>query len=281
MEIGKHIAKYRKKKGLKQEELAKRIGISPQAVSKWENGGAPDAALLPDIARELGVSIDSLFGIDVPMKNWRTYALEEFQRLEPEKQVKEICDFLWKVQKGIDKETSGFAKGLEYVDDEKEEIYDPKRLAHTAKISDGGMILGNALKSFHYVLVMPEPLRGFKSVLMNSEEYRTLFQTLARPGRIDILIWFYEQEPNRLIAFEAIIKNAKLPKEVVKEALSDLCRLKLIQMLEMEDEGKVRAIYYGNRGGSLLSALYFLREALQESSSTLMNINSRSKPLLD
>ena len=40
--IGKQISAMRKQKGIKQDELAKAIGVSTQAVSKWENGGAPD-----------------------------------------------------------------------------------------------------------------------------------------------------------------------------------------------------------------------------------------------
>ena len=48
--IGKQIASLRKEKGIKQEELANFVGVSIQAVSKWENGGVPDTELLPKIA---------------------------------------------------------------------------------------------------------------------------------------------------------------------------------------------------------------------------------------
>ena len=44
---GEKIAILRKKKGMTQEELAKKMGVSSQAVSKWENGNAiPEVALL-------------------------------------------------------------------------------------------------------------------------------------------------------------------------------------------------------------------------------------------
>ncbi len=56
------LKSIRKAKGMKQEELADQVGVSPQAVSKWEQGGMPDAALLPAIADALGISIDALFG---------------------------------------------------------------------------------------------------------------------------------------------------------------------------------------------------------------------------
>ena len=62
MEAAFDLKSIRKEKGMKQEELAAIVGVSPQAVSKWEQGGMPDAALLPAIADALGVSIDALFG---------------------------------------------------------------------------------------------------------------------------------------------------------------------------------------------------------------------------
>ena len=58
--IGGNIAALRKEKGAKQEELANYVGVSAQAVSKWENGGVPDTFLLPKIADFFSVSIDSL-----------------------------------------------------------------------------------------------------------------------------------------------------------------------------------------------------------------------------
>lgn len=59
------ISELRKEKGLTQEELAGKLRITPQAVSKWERGGGmPDVTLFPDLARVLGVSIGKLFGED-------------------------------------------------------------------------------------------------------------------------------------------------------------------------------------------------------------------------
>ena len=61
MTIGKRIAHLRKEKGLTQEELAGHMGVSPQAVSKWENDQTcPDISALPKLAKLLGVSVDEL-----------------------------------------------------------------------------------------------------------------------------------------------------------------------------------------------------------------------------
>lgn len=74
--ICKNIAHYRKAKKMTQDELADRIGVSPQAVSKWENGvSCPDIAYLPEIAEVLGVDINSLFREEA--EEPETYLVEE------------------------------------------------------------------------------------------------------------------------------------------------------------------------------------------------------------
>ena len=64
MNIGNIIRSLRTEKGVKQEELASYLGVSYQAVSKWETGASvPDIALLPEIAVYFGITIDELFQI--------------------------------------------------------------------------------------------------------------------------------------------------------------------------------------------------------------------------
>lgn len=61
MTLGKRIAALRREKELKQDTLAEALGVSPQAVSKWENDQTcPDISLLPKLAELLGVSVDEL-----------------------------------------------------------------------------------------------------------------------------------------------------------------------------------------------------------------------------
>ena len=64
MSIGKNIAKYRKAKGITQEELGAKLGVTNQAVSKWESEvSMPDVMLLPKIAKALNITLDDLYGI--------------------------------------------------------------------------------------------------------------------------------------------------------------------------------------------------------------------------
>ena len=60
--LGENIRRFRKKMKMTQEELADKIGVSFQAVSKWENAqSAPDISLLPLLAEVFNCRIDDLF----------------------------------------------------------------------------------------------------------------------------------------------------------------------------------------------------------------------------
>ncbi|MBR4896606.1 MAG: helix-turn-helix transcriptional regulator, partial [Clostridia bacterium] len=65
MNIGENIFTLRRAKHWTQAELGEKLGVSDQAVSKWENGQtAPDVSLFPLLARLFEVSIDRLFGYE-------------------------------------------------------------------------------------------------------------------------------------------------------------------------------------------------------------------------
>ncbi len=82
IKLGEKIKTLRKQKNISQEVFANYLGVSFQAVSKWENGiTMPDVALIPAIASFFGVSTDELF---------------DFNLFETEKQVEAICHEAYK-----------------------------------------------------------------------------------------------------------------------------------------------------------------------------------------
>ena len=88
--LGKRIGALRREKGLKQDELAEKLGISPQAVSKWETDQTcPDISLLPTLAKILGVSVDELLS----GKQESAPAV----RMLPEAERKDIGDMMLRV----------------------------------------------------------------------------------------------------------------------------------------------------------------------------------------
>lgn len=63
IKLGEQLREFRHRDGTTQEDLAQALDVTPQAVSRWENGSCyPDMALIPSIANYFGVAIDELFG---------------------------------------------------------------------------------------------------------------------------------------------------------------------------------------------------------------------------
>ena len=68
--LGKRIAANRKRLGLTQDQLAEKLGITAQAVSKWENDlSCPDISILPKLADIFGISVSKLLGIEQNINN--------------------------------------------------------------------------------------------------------------------------------------------------------------------------------------------------------------------
>ena len=65
IKLGEKIKMLRKRDGRRQDDLANALGVTNQAVSRWEaNKGYPDMEMIPAIANYFHVSIDELFGYD-------------------------------------------------------------------------------------------------------------------------------------------------------------------------------------------------------------------------
>ena len=83
MEIGERVAALRKRQGLSQEALAERLGVSRQAVSRWETGTArPDAENLARLSQALGVTADALL-----RDGCGTDAAPDMVRRQPDRQI--------------------------------------------------------------------------------------------------------------------------------------------------------------------------------------------------
>ncbi|MBQ8278878.1 MAG: helix-turn-helix domain-containing protein [Roseburia sp.] len=88
--IGSKIRTLRKNKNMTQEELAEVLSVSPQAISKWENGqSTPDIELLPVIARYFGITMDEFFNYRLDALNYK----ERFIRFMVDNGVLKFGDF--------------------------------------------------------------------------------------------------------------------------------------------------------------------------------------------
>ncbi len=120
LNLGNNIKKYRKEKDMTQEALAEHLGVSPQAVSRWENGTAyPDMEMIPSLANLFGVTTDVLFDMQQTQKEIAaTEILTELAKLTREKPlnisrindiIREVrlnyigCDCIWNFWMSVNK----------------------------------------------------------------------------------------------------------------------------------------------------------------------------------
>ena len=82
--LNENIKNLRKAKGLSQEELANRLNVVRQTISKWEKGlSVPDSSMLISLADELDTSVSTLLGETVPEHNLKETDLKSIsEKLE-------------------------------------------------------------------------------------------------------------------------------------------------------------------------------------------------------
>lgn len=193
MRIGETIKVRRRAVKLTQEELAEKLNVTPQAVSRWENEvSLPDITLVPRICDELNISIDQL------MKDFES---RQADYLEP----KPVAEPL--TQKKIDA-IFGFVRGQE-----KE---DHRTVLHADDAEFLRMLTKDALKSQGYKVLQAK--NGIECMkMLHAKEVDILLLDINMPGYngLDILGAVSEQFPK----VKVLMLSALTDEATVREAL--------------------------------------------------------------
>ena len=92
LDLGNNIRQLRRRDKKTQEQLAEALGVTSQAVSRWESGGSyPDMNLIPSIANFFGVSIDELFGYEGARAGRIDALAAEIDRMNQLNSGKDVC----------------------------------------------------------------------------------------------------------------------------------------------------------------------------------------------
>ena len=162
IETANRLLQYRKKAGLSQEELAEKIGVSRQAVSKWERSEAsPDTDNLVVLAELYGVSLDEMLGLKTAKEETAEETAEETKEESadalPEKDEVHVSfrDGIHVNSKDGDKVNISFKDGIHVVTkgEEKVHIFGDEKYY----VDENGV--KQEIKPAHYVwLYMPFPI---------------------------------------------------------------------------------------------------------------------------
>ena len=194
MDFGANLREYRQKAGLTQEKLAEALSVSMQAVSRWETTDTlPDAALLPDLANELGVTIDDLFGgtprRDLPRivaRELNENPIPDITRTAYElvvAAVKCCCGGIesgewWKPRRPED---------VRWKEDYPDSDPPPEQMGQYIfstghqRASNFGWLEVFESKRFPFAAILPEPEAAGLAELLTGEEVGTIFDSMGDP----------------------------------------------------------------------------------------------------
>ncbi len=276
MDIGKNIAELRKAKGVKQDELARFVGVTAQAVSKWENGGMPDTELLPRIADYFNASIDELFGrenntfIDI-----QDAILMDITKTKADKRISRAFELCWMIEQSM--------YGTIFSDPErfKEEAktHSENDQLYSQILVDSGYTEMGLFNRMQYFLVVPDAKDKDKA-LLDGIDYPNFFKLMADKDIFETLVFLYKRESFNAFTEKLIIKELGCTEDKAKQITSELLRLNILAKTVAEVGDELVEVYQFARRPSFVSMLIFAREMIDIPSNFYVNNQSRHKPYL-
>ena len=219
--LGQQIKKYRTEKGLTQEQLGELVGVTTQAVSKWERGGVPDAELLPSLSHALGVSIDALFGMEE--QSAPITLVRKLSRMNKDDAFRYAFDLCWSMLIGVHALTPESSDDylLSMLNGPAINLETPPRFSTI--YYDQGILNARTSPNLNHFFLMLEPKNGLRSHLSDLEGIQRVFAALADPDTLQILLYLYTRL-NTPIAASLISQNTGFSIQKVDSHMEVLCQ---------------------------------------------------------
>lgn len=223
----------RKKRGATQEQLALYLGVSPQAVSKWENGGYPDGDLLPRLADYFEVSIDYLYGREKEKASLEQEVMEAFQKNAetPENYYEQMMRYIWAMHTGRWRENKSY--------------YERRRIdngTETASLlmDESGFSYMRLNKNLEFSVIMKEPEDSFASCFKVTDEQAELFGFLSEKDNLKVLFYLLSLKEKEGVRGITVAKALHMKAEKAEAALDYLSgladRCGVLREMQMLDE---------------------------------------------
>ena len=230
-----NLSRRRKELGLTQEQLAQRMNVSPQAVSKWEKSSYPDAALLPLLARALNISLDALFGLDTPGEepDFEACISRAFHSAAPEKRPAMFMQMLYTAMCSYNPSWEPVARLPESFACE----------TFAALKTDPELLLMRLNPDLRYACYLNVPEEGIGDYLGDTLTMRRLFRTLSDENALRIIAHLGSGVRNKMFSVEGIAQTLDIPAETVQQILDRLERFALIWRMRADFAGDQRIVY--------------------------------------
>ena len=271
MSLSENIKKFRLEKNLTQEQLAAKLCISAQAVSKWETSDTyPDGTLLLPLARELGVSLDELFGNkSASMPDISRQIIALIRETDPDRRFPLAWDICWQIERGL------FNCRMEidtrYAPDEAKNQHNDSYI-----LSDNGFtMVSNGSEPFF--AVFPQPKEGFEDFLADKEALQNIFAALSHDDTVNALMWLYRRRENYIFESAVLARDCGICGEQADRVMEELSLLKVVSKQELTVNNQKRTLFRSHPG-PILIALFSIARKIGYSGAYSLQSHWKSTP---
>ncbi|MBD5467773.1 MAG: helix-turn-helix transcriptional regulator [Lachnospiraceae bacterium] len=272
-----NLRRLRKQKGLTQEQLADAVGVSAQAVSKWEQNGFPDTPLLPAIADSLDASIDALFGREQEgVPDIFDQVLQYLLSFPKEDQIHQAFDLCWVICEMM--------FGSPHHDPLEKYHVDADNNARYAQTTlENGFLQAKLNRTQQYFLLMPEPESGYDELLSYSERYVQFFSVLASPDTLRAMYFLLESNapsaPLDLFFTKQTLAHAlSIDDAHAQQIIEQLLSVSLIAKASLDTGLKQESIYTYIPNCTFIAFLTFTYTLLNTPNYYCLQANHRPNP---
>ena len=275
--IGEQIKKYRVQKKYTQEKLGSLIGVTTQAVSKWERGGTPDAEILPQLADALGVSIDALYGREE--QDVQLLLTKKLSMMPREEAFREAFKYCWSFIPGLTGDESFSDSFYDAFTGHPGQQSDQSPDFLAKLLLDNGLTVARMSNDFRYFFLMVRPHDDSISAYFENEDaIRQVFALFADKKILKTLYYLYTVS-NIPVTAQLISRGTGLDLSEVERCMKALCDNKIVHPMKIASvDGEINS-YIIRFEANVLPLLCYADEIAKGCQYPFFGMCSREKPL--
>ncbi len=274
--IGTTIARRRKEKGSTQEDLAIAVGVSAQAVSKWERGGVPDVELLPAIADYFGVSIDSLFGRQIGANQLEQVLAKKVIDTPKEERLRMLFSLSWVIEKALfgiaadNNEGGALEENIAAIGEGGNR--------NSCYLSDHGFTYMRLGEGMPYFFLSPEKYLDME--ILKKVNLCALFSVLAQEDALRALLMLYQRPNDKFFTPQLLVNELGISAERAEEILVMLKNYGHLSVNVLGvDDGEI-TMYRLMPQPPFVALLMFARECINRPHNFTYYMGGRGEPYL-
>lgn len=237
----------------------------------------PDPQLLPKIADYLEVTIDELFG-RVPENEFSVpeRAMLEIYDMKPcAENDRQKLEYAYELVRASVMGCCGCNEFGTLLENIKVSEYG----SYTLFERDAGFILGRLNANLPFMLIMPEPEKGYDDVLAYNKDYAELFRFLGMPNALRVMYFLAGRSTTIFFKLETLVKELGISYDNAKEIIDNLLKFKFIWEATLDGGTKESEnIYQYLADYTLIPFLTFTHILLKRPNSFNYHTDSREKP---